>query len=387
MAASCCASRKRTGLETHGSITFSTDATSVVVPVTWKLYEMPRLEFSKDPIAFQWRVGDPPPAPKKLEITCPTLNPDYFYAGTPLPSFLKVDPRNGTTPATVPLTADPTGLAPGVHETKLEILGGTSLSKRYDPIPVTLTIVAGHDTPPATVARAVDAASYLAGGVAPGQIMVLFGSGLGPADLTTPQLGPDLRFPKSLAGWTVYFDDLTAPVIYLSENQSAVVAPFGIAGRATTSLTVETAGTRSAPVVLPVVATNPAIFTADASGAGIPAATVMEEDGSFTVLSASNPAARGGIVTFYASGLGTTTPFLDDGAPAGVPLATLNAPVRVLVGDIEADVLYAGPAPSQIAGLFQINIRVPANVPAGSPALLVVADEKASQPGVTLPVR
>jgi len=102
---------------------------------------------------------------------------------------------------------------------------------------------------------------------------------------------------------------------------------------------------------------------------------------------AAAPVAVGGIVTFYVSGLGVTTPVMQDGSLATAPLPTLNASVGVLLGGTNAKVLYAGPAPGEIAGLTQINIQVPSGLPGGLIPLLVTSGEAASQPGVTLAVK
>jgi uncharacterized protein (TIGR03437 family) len=89
----------------------------------------------------------------------------------------------------------------------------------------------------------------------------------------------------------------------------------------------------------------------------------------------------------YATGFGLTTPPMTDGAVAGTPLPQINAPVRVLVGGVDALVLYAGPAPGLIAGLTQINLRIPTGAPSGLASLLVLAGDNASQPGVSLAVQ
>jgi uncharacterized protein (TIGR03437 family) len=87
------------------------------------------------------------------------------------------------------------------------------------------------------------------------------------------------------------------------------------------------------------------------------------------------------------SGLGITTPAMPDGSLAADPLPTLDAPVSILMGGMNAKVLYAGPAPGEIAGLTQINIQVPSGLPSGLIPLLVTSGEAASQPGVTLAVK
>jgi hypothetical protein len=71
------------------------------------------------------------------------------------------------------------------------------------------------------------------------------------------------------------------------------------------------------------------------------------------------------------------------GEPAPQPIV----PVRVLVGGADAQILYAGPAPGLVAGLTQINLRIPTGAPSGLASLLVLAGDNASQPGVSLAVQ
>ena len=77
------------------------------------------------------------------------------------------------------------------------------------------------------------------------------------------------------------------------------------------------------------------------------------------LVSASNPARPGDILTVYATGLGPTTPAVDFGQPFHqTGTHTVNAPVEVLVGGEPAEVLYAGGYPGAIDG-YQVNFRVP----------------------------
>jgi CheY-like chemotaxis protein len=63
-------------------------------------------------------------------------------------------------------------------------------------------------------------------------------------------------------------------------------------------------------------------------------------------------------------------------------------PVRVTVGGRPAEILYAGAAPHAVAGLLQVNFRVPADAPTGGaiPLVLTVGDSS-SPDGVTMAVR
>jgi uncharacterized protein (TIGR03437 family) len=165
------------------------------------------------------------------------------------------------------------------------------------------------------------------------------------------------------------------------------VVPFEVSGKNTTSVTVSAGGTPSVPISLPVAATNPSVFTANASGSGNAAAVNFNADGTTGINSASAPIAAGDIVALYVSGLGAATPVVADGSITAAPLPILNAPVKVLVGGASASVLYAGPAPGLVAGLGQVNIRIPTTTGAGAVPVVVLANGLPSQAGVTLNVK
>ena len=63
----------------------------------------------------------------------------------------------------------------------------------------------------------------------------------------------------------------------------------------------------------------------------------------------------------------------------------MNA-VNATVGDLEAEVLFAGGAPGQIGGLYQVNVRVPAQASAGlMPLTLRLAGQESNS--LTIAVR
>ena len=92
-------------------------------------------------------------------------------------------------------------------------------------------------------------------------------------------------------------------------------------------------------------------------------------------------------MAFYVTGLGALVPTPADGAAVKAPVPALRESVRVLVGGRDAEVLYAGPVPGYIAGLMQVNVRLPATISSGPQPLLLSAAENVSQPGVTLVIR
>jgi uncharacterized protein (TIGR03437 family) len=110
-----------------------------------------------------------------------------------------------------------------------------------------------------------------------------------------------------------------------------------------------------------VVSAAPGIFTT-AGGTGQAAAT--NQDGSLN--SESNPAARGSVVSLYATGQGS------------------SQSVSLTIAGYTAPLLYAGPAPG-FNGLMQINAQIPCGfLPPGIQAVVLSIDGLSSQSGVTL---
>ena len=95
------------------------------------------------------------------------------------------------------------------------------------------------------------------------------------------------------------------------------------------------------------------LFRSSGGGQG----AILNEDG--TINSSLNPAAAGSIVVLYATGLGQTDPPGVDGSVYASALPLLRSPVTVEAGGVAGDILYAGPAPGMVAGVMQINVRLP----------------------------
>jgi uncharacterized protein (TIGR03437 family) len=131
------------------------------------------------------------------------------------------------------------------------------------------------------------------------------------------------------------------------------------------------------------VSAAPGIFTLDGSGKG--PASAANQDGSLN--SAGNPVARGAIVTFYATGEGAVTPDGIDGKLSVAPFPTPTQKVTVQIGGQPADVLYAGAAPGLVAGLMQVNARVPQGASPGAAEVTVTVGSAVSPGGVTVQVK
>lgn len=229
----------------------------------------------------------------------------------------------------------------------------------------------------------VSAASFAGGRVAPGELVTLFGSNLGPATLVNGTLESG-RLAPLVSGTRVLFDEVPAPLIYVSAGQTSAVVPYSVAGRTVANVVVEYQGIRSAPVSVSVGPSAPAFFTMKSIGSG-PAAA-LNQDASLN--SDGNPASCGSVVVFYATGEGLTDIDVPDGAITSAPFAHPKLPVSLRIGGRTAKLLYAGAAPGMVAGVLQVNAEVPEGIMPGPgvPVYLVVGDN-ISPSGVTIAVK
>ena len=241
--------------------------------------------------------------------------------------------------------------------------------------------------PTLPAAGVANAANYASGPVAPGEIVSLYGTALGPAAGANLELTNPVLVSNALAGVHVLFDGVPAPITYASGGQVNAVVPYGVAGQSTTMLQVEYLGAVTAPLSLQVAAAAPGLFTANASGTG-PGAILNNVD--YSLNTASNPVARGGYVDIYLTGAGATTPASVDGllVTAPYPMLPANAATVAMGGVPCPTIAYAGAAPYLISGLTQITVQVPETVtPGPSVPLAVTIGGASAQSGVTLAVQ
>jgi len=237
------------------------------------------------------------------------------------------------------------------------------------------------------LACVVNGAGMVAGAIAPGEIVTLFGTGLGPQQGVQPQATPQSPYPTQAAGVEVNFDGSAAPLLWVQDQQINAVAPWSLTPGQNTQICVSYNQVNTNCLTWPVAQAAPAVFTVD----GVHALAV-NQDG--TANSADNPAPVGSIVTVWATGLGPTAPAEADGMLVGFPqpnnvlpvvveaLTPVFEPCHPGVGVlpcpispsyIDFQVTYAGPAPNSVAGISQISFVVAAYAPpwaAGNPIRL-----------------
>ena len=232
--------------------------------------------------------------------------------------------------------------------------------------------------------RVVNAASFVSGGVSPGEMVAIFGTDLGPESPAQTQTSSPGVTDNLLAGTRVWFDGIAAPMLYSSAKQLIAIVPYEVAGESKTKIQVEYLGVMSATVTVPVVASAPGLFTDHQSGAG--QVTAWNQDG--TRNSTANPAAAGSSISLIATGEGQTTPAGADGKIAGAVPPKPQLSISVQIGGMPAKVTSAQGETGMVAGSLVIKVQIPANVTPGPAVPVIVTIGTAStQAGAAIAVR
>jgi uncharacterized protein (TIGR03437 family) len=212
-----------------------------------------------------------------------------------------------------------------------------------------------------------NAASYTPT-VAPGELVSLFGTGLAASTASATQL----PLPAQLSDVQVTVNGIAAPLVYASPLQVNAQIPFETATGMAQVQVSSAAGTST--LTVQVAATAPAIFSLNQQGTG-PGAIL--HGATYQVVTASNPAVGGEIISIYCTGLGAVNPAAQTGAVPPDPPPQLVAPVQVLIAGAMAPITYQGVAPGY-AGLYQINVQIPTGTPSGPRPLQIIQNGAAS---------
>ncbi|MCC6536944.1 MAG: hypothetical protein IT162_05305 [Bryobacterales bacterium] len=344
------------------------------------------LSVSPSALTATGAVGSNTITRQQLSLVAPAgQRPDWNVETTTAngTQWIEVTPLSGSGSSTLDVSFRPGLLAAGTYTGTVTVVNRSANTRT--PVPVTMTLTAAPTNPGGVLTSAgiLSAASFQGGGVSPGLIVTIFGQRIGPDTLVSASVGSDLKFPTQVAETRVLFDGVPAPLIYVSATQVSAIVPYAVATRSTSDVVIEYRGNRSNAASVPVVAAKPGLFTANASGSG-PGA-IQNQD--FSVNTPSNPAARGSIVVLYATGEGATDPAGVDGQVAATVFPKPRQSVAVRIGGVMAEVLYAGAAPSLVAGVLQVNVKVPDNVPDGNVPIQVLVGNAESPAGVTVAVQ
>jgi uncharacterized protein (TIGR03437 family) len=358
----------------------------ITIPVTLTVVPPQSLAITPASLTFSYVLGTSAPAAQTATLTSSggaapfTVSTKTADGGT----WLQVTPTSGTTPAALSVSIVTTGLAAGNYSGTIT-LASTS-STQTATVTVSMTVAA---VPTPTIGGVANAGSYATGSVAPGENIVIFGTGIGPATLTGLQLTSTGSVATTVSNTQVTFDGTPAPIIYVSATQTSVMVPFEIGGRPTTVVQVTYQGVKSAPLTYNVSTATPGIYTQNSQGSG--PGSILNQN--YTVNGPNQPASAGSYVAVYLSGTGNTAPAGVTGAvipSSGTGLKNIALPVTATVGGVPAPVAYAGSAPGDVEGIMQVNLQIPSGLTAGAQPIVITlgsgSTTYSTQTGVTVQV-
>jgi uncharacterized protein (TIGR03437 family) len=218
------------------------------------------------------------------------------------------------------------------------------------------------------------------GVIAPGENITILGLGLGPSAGVAAPAG---TLPTTLGGVRVTINGADIPLSYASSFRIDGQVPFGLSTSAPASIQIRNNESTSSAISVIAQATVPGIYTLDPKGQG--PAKASNQDGKLN--SKLAPARVGEVIAVYATGLGAVAPASPAGqnGPAN-PLSVVSQPVAASIGGVPAAVAFAGLAPGYV-GIYQVNIMVPAGIPAGTRDVVISNAGNASQGGATVEVQ
>jgi uncharacterized protein (TIGR03437 family) len=223
--------------------------------------------------------------------------------------------------------------------------------------------------------------------IAPGSFVTIYGTNFtGASSSSWGSAIPDGRtLPTTLGGVTVSINNQACFVSFVSPTQINVLTPPDII-TGSVPINVNT-NYGTAVGTAGMTQLSPAFFTYTAQGKFYLAALFANENvlvGSPDVIPgpASRPAQPGDYIELYATGLGMTNPPYPVGEVLTKPYPIADtSSVSVSVGDLPASIQFAG---MTFPGVFQVNIQIPAGIPAGDLPVVLRIGGQSTQPSAFL---
>ena len=358
-----------------GSIMISpSGGSTVTIPVSFTVTPASTVSASPTSLTFSYTAGSGnTPSPQTINVSgTGTFSASASSTG----NWCQVSPTSGTAPMSLTVSlSNLDSLAANQSYTCTIAVTGTGTTVGSATVTATLTVTA----PLPTIIKVTNAASFNAGSIAAGEIITIFGTGIGPSTGVSSS-ATNGQYPTTLGGVQVLVGGFPAAMIYASATQVSAAVPYEINRPVflqSVNVQVKYLNQTSNGIPLTQVAAAPGIFTANASGSG-PGAIL---NANLSVNSSSNPASAGSIVVLYVTGEGQTIPAGATGSvnPSTPPFTVPVQAPTVTINGQPAQVAFYGEAPTLIEGVLQINVVIPQSAGAGDRPVVVSFGGASSQ--------
>jgi len=373
------------------TITPSGSGSILSIPVTLNILGPPAVTATPSSLTFAYQAGGTIPPSQAVQVSGSTSGLTYSVTPTMTSgaNWLVVSKTSGTTGSTgqdvLSVSVTPTNLAAAAAYQGTILIQGTGNASGSATISVVLTVTA----PAPTITSVQHAASFVSGAVAPGEIVSIFGTAMGPASPLGTTIDSTGKVATTLGNVTVLFNGYASPLTYVSATQINCVVPYEVAQLSSPYVEVKYLNQTSQTVSLRAVTTVPGIFTlANGTGQG----AFLNYDNSYN--NASHPAAAGSTIQLYLTGEGQLSPAGVTGSvTCSAGCATVNQiplpllPVAALVNNQPATIAFAREAPGDVSGVMQVNVVIPPNTPSGPISIAISVGGNSTQSGVTVYVQ
>ena len=351
----------------------------LILPIALVVSAKPKLAASPTSLTFTTQTGAANPASQSIALSGSSALP---LSATASPSWLSVSLGASTTPSTLVVNVNSKGMTAGSYQGTITITS-TGASNTPVIIPVTLSVSAPLVTTGPSITAVVSAASYAASGFAPGAIVSIFGTQIGPKTGTSFSVNSKGSVDDTLAGVGVTVGGLAATPLFAQEGQVNVILPFNLATTGQANVEVAYNNVTSGEFNITLEPADVQIFTANASGSG--PGSILNQD--YSVNSSTNGAAPNSVVQVFGTGGGVLVPPVTAGDVAGDTLSWVALQYSATVNGENATVLYAGSAPGLVYGVYQFNVQLPADVQPGPAIIVLTVGGSTSQTDVTVYVK
>jgi uncharacterized protein (TIGR03437 family) len=212
--------------------------------------------------------------------------------------------------------------------------------------------------------------------LAPGSVSNIFGTSLAPAVAAASSL----PLPVNLNGVLVTVNDEAAPLWYVSPGQINFQMPWDAPLSGTVQVLVYNGRGVSNPVTVPVTGDAFGVFEYYDS-AGTVEGVITHAD--YTLITASHPASAGETIVLWGTGFGNIAGMAPQSGFPSMGGNTETNPVTVSLSGASPTVSYSALTQGSV-GLGQMNVVLPATLPAGNPLSLTVTVGGNTSPPVPL---
>ena len=204
--------------------------------------------------------------------------------------------------------------------------------------------------------------------VAPGSLISIYGRFLS----AVTEIANSIPLPFRLSDTTVRVNNAAIPLQFVSPDQINAQLPWDALAfvppgttEAIVTVVVERPFLPSDRVPVRVAPVSPGIFALGNLAVAVNATdgTLAQPNGSVPGLT-THAAVRGSAIILYANGLGEVDKPVASGHLGSEPIINTRIKPTVLIGGVEAPVLFSGLAP-QFVGVNQVNILIPDTAPTG----------------------